>query len=79
MKGMVNYHGTGACNVTKYPTWDGLLLNIKMQKMVAQIKIIDLNIILDSICHRATTEGLCVWIIGRERWKYLDISEEMFC
>eukprot|EP00804_Cyclotella_cryptica_P012736 CCRYP_019209-RB/>CCRYP_019209-RB protein AED:0.10 eAED:0.10 QI:0/0.5/0.33/1/1/0.66/3/272/356 len=32
VKGLANYHGTGAFNVTKYPTWDSLLLDMMMQK-----------------------------------------------
>eukprot|EP00970_Alexandrium_tamarense_P019247 scaffold13804_cov290-Alexandrium_tamarense.AAC.1 len=27
-----NYHGTGAFNVTKYPTWDSILLDMMRQK-----------------------------------------------
>jgi hypothetical protein len=32
VKGLANYHGTGAFNVTKYPTWDSLLLDMIVQK-----------------------------------------------
>jgi hypothetical protein len=32
VKGLANYHGTGAFDVIKYPTWDTLLLDMIQQK-----------------------------------------------
>jgi hypothetical protein len=31
VKGLMNYHGNGAFNITKYPTWDSLLIDLMRQ------------------------------------------------